>query len=439
MKQPLVSIGTIEAVSLPDYGIEGVLAKIDTGADSSAIWATNIIDKNGELSFTLFGPTSPYYSGKEIRTKHYSFVTVKNSFGHKEGRYKVDIKLKLGDRLIKARINLANRANSRFPILIGRRTLRGKFMVDVSRRNSLLASQKILLVLAVHSKANEAYVNSLRSEGLNIQPVTYSGLLFCCGGEGNKITIQSSGQDISEFSLVYFRTSRVFGHQEVSGAMAQYLLKRNIDFIDSVVVECANPDKLFQYMVLADNGIRVPMSLFVLPKNMPQYYEKLVADLGLPFVLKDTRGRIGENNYLVNSRSEFDRILRQANDLDVWLIAQQYIPNDYDYRVIVMGGQASLVIKRSRGSGESYLNNVSKGANSELIDVGTLPRSLINQAGMAAKLLKLQIAGVDLVQDKVTKLWYCLEVNKAPHLYRGAFVEQKEAAVAKYLSQRLKN
>ena len=133
-ERPLTHISNTEIVSFPDYSIDSVIAKIDTGADSSAIWASNITEHNGELSFSLFGPGFRYYSGEIIKTKQYSLVTIKNSFGQKEVRYRVYIRVLLANRLINTKVTLANRSSNKFPILIGRRTLRGKFLVDVSRK-----------------------------------------------------------------------------------------------------------------------------------------------------------------------------------------------------------------------------------------------------------------------------------------------------------------
>ena len=177
----------------------------------------------------------------------------------------------------------------------------------------------------------------------------------------------------------------------------------------------------------------------MLPNKLKGSYERCLAELGLPFILKDTLGRKGNNNYLIKTKEDFDRAIRQASALDVWLIAQKYIPNDCDYRLLVMGGEISLVLKRSRLSNNTHLNNVSYGGSAQLVDLDNLSSQLTNIAAMSAKLLQLQIAGVDIIQDKNTKLWYCLEVNKSPQICTGALTKQKQMALAKYLTQRLYN
>jgi len=53
-------------------------------------------------------------------------------------------------------------------------------------------------------------------------------------------------------------------------------------------------------------------------------------------------------------------------------------------------------------------------------------------------LLKREVAGVDVVQDKQTGLWYCLEVNDSPQLTTGAYVDEKQAAFAKFIEDTLR-
>ena len=119
-----------------------VPAKIDTGADSSSIWATDVhIDEDDILSFKLFGESSPFYTGETITRQAYKVALVRSSSGHEQIRYRTELPVRINGRRIRVLFNLSNRSNNMFPILIGRRTLAGKFIVDVSHReyNSPLA------------------------------------------------------------------------------------------------------------------------------------------------------------------------------------------------------------------------------------------------------------------------------------------------------------
>ncbi len=116
------------------HNISNIPAKIDTGADSSALWASNLaVTDDGRLEFTLFGPSSPLYTGEKISLKDYSVQQVRNSTGHITLRYRVYLTMKVKNRKIRTNFNLYNRSNNRFPVLIGRKTLQNKFLVDVSK------------------------------------------------------------------------------------------------------------------------------------------------------------------------------------------------------------------------------------------------------------------------------------------------------------------
>lgn len=113
---------------------EKIPAKVDTGADSSSVWATNIqVNDKGVLEFTLFGEGSPLYTGQKIRREQYGVAVVRSATGHVQIRYRAEFSLRLGRKRVKAMFNLSDRSNQKFPVLIGRRTLKNKFYVDVTR------------------------------------------------------------------------------------------------------------------------------------------------------------------------------------------------------------------------------------------------------------------------------------------------------------------
>ena len=139
MAQAKTLIGRVERVSFPTLGIKKVPAKIDTGADSSSIWCSQTKLIRGNLNCIFFAKGSPYYSGEEVVFKNNEFdlTRISNSFGHKELRYKVKIPMEVHGRTIKATFTLTDRSTKLYPILIGRSTLQGKFLVDVSKGNPL--------------------------------------------------------------------------------------------------------------------------------------------------------------------------------------------------------------------------------------------------------------------------------------------------------------
>ncbi len=122
-------IGRREYVNFPLLNIEHVEAKIDTGAYTCAIDCNHIeLKHEGDkkiLSFRLFNNES--YQVEEFTRKK-----IKNSFGEMEERYIIKTLISIGRKKIKTTISLSDRGNMRYPVLIGRRLLKGKFIINVN-------------------------------------------------------------------------------------------------------------------------------------------------------------------------------------------------------------------------------------------------------------------------------------------------------------------
>jgi len=140
----LTLIGRAEKVDLPQLNSFKVPAKIDTGADSCSIWAHKVEMNSDKLSVIFFGPSSPHYDGKVhiFSANQYTITRVSNSFGHREIRYKVKLKIGVKGRLINGSFSIADRSTKLYPILIGRSLLKHKFLVDVSKGNPLIKEEK---------------------------------------------------------------------------------------------------------------------------------------------------------------------------------------------------------------------------------------------------------------------------------------------------------
>jgi hypothetical protein len=91
------------------------------------------VDKEGILRFSLFGEGSPFYNGKTINRENYKVAIVRSASGHEQIRYRTQLRLRIGGKKIRATFNLSDRSRNRFPVLIGRRTISRKFIVDVSQ------------------------------------------------------------------------------------------------------------------------------------------------------------------------------------------------------------------------------------------------------------------------------------------------------------------
>lgn len=141
--KPLVTIGRAEEVVFVTNDSRAVPARVDTGAKTSAVWATNIIEKDHTLHFVLFDTLSPFYTGKIMTTHDYGLKIVSTSTGHVQERYAVKLPIIIGDKRIHATFTLADRSLQVYPVLIGRNVLRGKFIVDVKRGKPLVLNERL--------------------------------------------------------------------------------------------------------------------------------------------------------------------------------------------------------------------------------------------------------------------------------------------------------
>lgn len=131
MKREKVTIGRMEYVWLVATNQKKIPARIDTGARTTAIWASSIKETDGVLTWKFFAPKSEFFTGETFQTNKFEKRVVMSSTGHQETRYLTQLVLQIKNRRVRTFATLANRAHSTFPILIGRNTLAGKFLVDV--------------------------------------------------------------------------------------------------------------------------------------------------------------------------------------------------------------------------------------------------------------------------------------------------------------------
>ena len=137
-KAPII-IGTTDAIDFPEFNMENIGCKIDTGANTSAIHChrVQLHDENGKqyISFRLLDPKHPSYQKITFVSHDFKEKVIKNSFGQSEFRYSIKTEVVLFGRKIKTEFTLADREQMRFPVLLGKRLLKRGFLVDVSKKN----------------------------------------------------------------------------------------------------------------------------------------------------------------------------------------------------------------------------------------------------------------------------------------------------------------
>lgn len=130
-----VIVGRQEKVNLPELHLLHVVAKMDTGAFTSSLHCKNItseIFKNNKVVlFSVFDEKKKVE--KNISCLVHAERLVKSSNGQKEKRYVISTILEMGGKKFETEFTLTDRSEMKNQILIGRKALGGRFLVDVSK------------------------------------------------------------------------------------------------------------------------------------------------------------------------------------------------------------------------------------------------------------------------------------------------------------------
>jgi hypothetical protein len=128
------TIGWREWAALPDLNLPAIKAKIDTGARTSALHAFLIEPYNRDgvdmLRFMIHPIQLNQKLEVECHAPVYDFREVTDSGGHREMRYVIQSKVIIGDIAWPIEMTLTNRDTMRFRMLLGRRAMENRFVVD---------------------------------------------------------------------------------------------------------------------------------------------------------------------------------------------------------------------------------------------------------------------------------------------------------------------
>lgn len=256
-------------------------------------------------------------------------------------------------------------------------------------------------------------------QNCNITTVALEDILFDIA-DGKKSSAYVNGIDpFLNADIVYFKAWE--SDQESASALAALLNVRGIPYVDQTVGG-VGISKLPMMMRLWASGACIPRTLH--SANLSSIDIK--TSIGYPCIVKAAHGQKGMDNYLISNGTEFDD-LRDSVDISKF-IAQEYVPNDGDYRVWVYGSKVRGGLLRRAGSG--HVHNTYQGAEAELMYEDDISEDMKNLAILSAKATNLAISGVDIMEHKETKKLYVLEANQGSQVTTGAFVEEKMQAFA---------
>jgi len=132
--QDLIRVGWREQLALPDLGIDVIHAKVDSGAKTSCLHAFFVDDfSRGGVEWVRFGVHPVQRSNEQVKICEAELLDrrhVSDSGGHKDLRHVIATHIKIGELYFKTELTLTNRDSMQFRMLLGRRSMTKRMLID---------------------------------------------------------------------------------------------------------------------------------------------------------------------------------------------------------------------------------------------------------------------------------------------------------------------
>src|SRR6267142_1267001 len=128
-------LGRSDRVDLPGLGLTDIHAKVDTGAFTCSLHCSRAEVIDGKLEFILLDEEHPEFTGMKFTFEKFGKREIKNSFGEAEQRFVIKTTIAIHNRTYRVEFSLSDRDKLRFPVLLGRKILRHRFLIDVTEKD----------------------------------------------------------------------------------------------------------------------------------------------------------------------------------------------------------------------------------------------------------------------------------------------------------------
>lgn len=254
--------------------------------------------------------------------------------------------------------------------------------------------------------------------------------------ERGKIKLLVEGKPLENWTTIYPR--KVGLHRGLAHILACLAKEKRIYFIDKYheqSKDSSDTAKIIQMFRLGSAGISIPKTYYATTYSDAQI-KNAVKYLRLPIVIKECNTSQGAGVFLAKTVPALKKIIRKrfARDDRKEIFLQEFIPNSFEYRVLVAGNQIAVVEKKIRQKKGEFRNNVFLGAREEFFPKSAVKKDLLKTALAAAKATAIQVAGVDIVEKKNGRP-VIFEVNACPTFTIDPKVSDEVKNLARYLSQ----
>ncbi|MGF1558540.1 MAG: 30S ribosomal protein S6--L-glutamate ligase [Flavobacteriaceae bacterium] len=429
-QQQLQIIGSEEWCIFDTLRIPAIKARVDSGAKTSSIQATNIkLFSKGAQEWVKF-EVNPLQENRSIAINCEARLVdrrmVKSSSGISEERLVVKTPVTLGGDTFDIELTLANRDTMEFRMLLGREAITGRYMVNPALNYQVkhFSDEEINKIYAPYFKDK----SGLKIALLASNPELYSNkrLIEAAEARGHEIVFLNvelaymkldahspeiryrGGNILSEFDAVIPRI-------KPSVTFYACALIRQFDYLG---VYCQNSaeaisqsrDKLFASQLFSKNDIHIPITGFAKSPMDTKDLIKMVN--GAPLIIKLLESTQGKGVVLAETNKAAESVINAFKSVNTNILVQEFIKeaNGQDIRCFVVNGKVVASMQRQAQKGE-FRANIHQGGTASIIKITPDEKKL---ALKAAKVLNLAVAGVDIIRSNKGPL--LLEVNSSPGL-----------------------
>jgi glutathione synthase/RimK-type ligase-like ATP-grasp enzyme len=257
--------------------------------------------------------------------------------------------------------------------------------------------------------------------------------------DGKKLNIKIQEFPITDFDLVYFRrTGEKFS--VLASTLAICLETKGIKFIDSAWKNIGPLGSKFTSLIkLSQAGLPIFPTIFVWPANINNFSDEIIEKLGLPLVAKELSMQRGKGVFLIKSKEDFDKLpMQDSRGGNNQFLFQKYFKLKNEYRVLVLGNKAAVWEKKIITKEGEFRHNIALGAKEQFLPIKKIPQEISRIAVKGARVLGLEIAGVDIATEKGTKKIFLVEVNRGPGITYDTKISPELEEIAKFLGKKIR-
>ncbi|MGR3803493.1 30S ribosomal protein S6--L-glutamate ligase [Marinibacterium profundimaris] len=423
-----LTFGWEEWVALPDLGLPAISAKVDTGARTSALHASDI---------ETFGPSSKPKVRFNVHPipGHYELAItcsaeivdrreVTSSNGEAELRYVVRTPISVAGQTWPVEITLTDRSGMASRMLLGRQALQDHISITPTERHL----QPLLDYDVYHSSKMRTIApnRALRIAVLS-REANYSTRRLVEEGEKRGHTVEVIDTTRCYMAInpmmpeVHYDGKRLPRYDAVipriGASITPYgtAVVRQFETIGTFVVNnsagiSASRDKLHAHQILSRYKIDMPTTAFAASPKDTSNLIGLVSSA--PLIIKLLESTQGKGVVLAETKKAAESVISAFRGLKANFLVQQFVKEaaGEDIRCLVVGGKVVASMKRTGAEGD-FRSNLHQGGSAASVRITRTERDM---AVRAARAFGLGLAGVDLLRSENGPK--VLEVNSSPGL-----------------------